>query len=81
MRPVLRNAPSAGLTSKGLMVIGLVVAAAFFVPAAKVDEALRAAPEPDGQYTGLYTDPGKVISYKSGLRIAVEGRLKWLGIL
>jgi hypothetical protein len=24
--------------------------------------------------------PGKVITYRSGLRVAVEGRLAWLGL-
>jgi hypothetical protein len=68
-----------------LMVLGFCgVMVLFFgvVPAAKVDEAVREEPaeKPSGPWSG-WGEPGRVIAYKSGLRIAVEGRLKWLGVL
>jgi hypothetical protein len=65
---------------KILMVLGCLVAV-FLIPTAKVDHAVRAPPEPEDQFASMAYDLGKVISYKSGLRIAIEGRLRWLGIL
>ena len=54
----------------GLMFVGF-----FMLPAMSVDPAVH-GPNP------TYRDEqGPVIAYKSGLRIAVEGRLRWLGLL
>jgi hypothetical protein len=76
----------------GLGVLGFVglMVALFFaaVPAAKVDAAIRDSKQSayaDQQFVpyidGGMKDPGKIVGSKSGLRVAVEGRLRWLGLL
>jgi hypothetical protein len=65
----------------GLMVLGfLAIVLVTFVgvpaertPAVVGEQAFAYVPDPDAN--------GKPFQRKSGLRIAVEGRLKWLGLL
>lgn len=62
----------------GLMVLGLLVAVVFLMPAERVPAV---AGDPDFVYIPNRDANGEPYKQKSGLRIAVEGRLKWLGLL
>jgi hypothetical protein len=63
---------------------GMVLAAVLFVvtPTEKVDEYVRGTEQSAfaAVTTGPWADPPKPLYRKSGLRIAVEGRLAWLGL-
>jgi hypothetical protein len=68
----------------GLMVLGLVglmVVGFVMLPAEKVNEFVLPATGPSSSgWASFANAPGPALPRKSGLRIAVEGRLKWLGI-
>jgi hypothetical protein len=62
------------------------VATLFFVviPTSKVDPWVRAPSDSPSYFIApgvTAQEPGPGLYHKSGLRLAIEGRLRWLGVL